>query len=89
MICLDDQISFYMLAKDFADKELKPFAREKIHFSAQNKLFFIIFFCVTFFISRLHVENPLFSSYYIRFYYRFQVRFFYSFPIMIKYCSSI
>ena len=32
IICLDDQISFYMLAKDFADKELKPFAREKSTF---------------------------------------------------------
>ena len=88
-ICLDDQISFYMLAKDFADKELKPFARKKIHFSAHNKLFFIIFFLSHSFISRLHVINSLFSTYYIRFYYHFQVKFFYSFPIMIKCCSSI
>ena len=29
IIRLDDQISFYMLAKNFADKDLKPFARKK------------------------------------------------------------
>ena len=60
-ICLDDQISFYMLAKDFADKELKPFAREKIHFSAHNKLFFIIFFCVTFFYKSFAREKVTFQ----------------------------
>ena len=89
MIYLDDQISFYMLAKDFADKELKPFAREKSTFQHIINYFLSSFFVSHSFISRLHVKNPLFSTYYIRFYYHFQVTFFYSFPIMIKYCSSI